>query len=54
MRKIKLNVDELEVASFDTEEQDTERGTIAGHDISGFTCPYCKTILTRDCCTPRM
>ena len=54
MRKIKLDIDEIKVASFETETPEAERGTVAGHDISGYTCPYCKTVLTRDCCTPRM
>lgn len=54
MQKIRLKVDELEVASFETDTSNAERGTVAGHGASGFTCPYCRTVLTHDCCTPRM
>lgn len=54
MKKLKMAIEELEVTSFDTETPDAERGTVAGHDVSGLTCPYCRTILTRDCCTPRV
>ena len=38
MRKISLDVDELKVESFETEDAAEERGTVHGH-ISQFSCP---------------
>ncbi|HET7464337.1 MAG TPA: pinensin family lanthipeptide [Longimicrobium sp.] len=54
MKKLKLTIDELQVASFDTETDDAGRGTIAAQGLSGLTCPRCPTVPTRDgtCCTP--
>ena len=57
MKKLALAVEELKVDSFQTEEHSAGHGTVAGHALSGFTCPCetwlrCPTILTRDCCTP--
>ena len=57
MKKLTLAVEELKVDSFQIEDADAERGTVAGHGASGFTCPCptflrCPTLLTRDCCTP--
>jgi hypothetical protein len=57
MKKLALAIEELKVDSFQIEEPDAERGTVAGHGASGFTCACvtwlrCPTILTRDCCTP--
>lgn len=57
MKKLTLAVEELKVDSFQIEDGDAERGTVAGHGASGFSCPCptflrCPTLLTRDCCTP--
>jgi len=59
MKKLTLTVEELEVASFETEALGAGRGTVAAHGVSGFTCYDCQTlrcgtIPTRDgtCCTP--
>lgn len=57
MKKLALVVEELTVDSFQTEQPEAERGTVAGQAASGFTCVCptwlrCPTILTRDCCTP--
>ena len=45
MRKLKLELDELSVESFDTAKQKEERGTVHGRDLTeccsgadGFTC----------------
>lgn len=56
MKKLTLAVEELKVDSFQIEDGDAERGTVAGQ-ASGLTCVCptwlrCPTILTRDCCTP--
>ena len=52
MKKLTLAIEELEVTSFETDTKDGERGTVAAHGASGLTCPYCRTVLTYDCCTP--
>jgi hypothetical protein len=57
VKKLTLAVEELKVDSFQIEDPDAERGTVAGHVASGFTCVCptwlrCPTLLTRDCCTP--
>ena len=57
MKKLTLDVEELTVDSFQTEQPGVERGTVAGQAASGLTCACqtwlrCPTILTRDCCTP--
>lgn len=52
MKKLKMAVEELKVTSFETETRDGERGTVAAHAFSGFSCP-CPTLPTRNtCCTP--
>lgn len=53
MKKLKLDVEELEVLSFPTEPAWEERGTVDGFDISGvaFTCRSCPTRINT-CCTP--
>jgi hypothetical protein len=44
MRKLKLEIESLEVTSFETQEADHERGTVAGHGIippnTDRTCGY--------------
>ena len=54
MKKLAMTVEELEVTSFETEAKEDEGGTVAAHDFSGYTCPRCPTVPTRDgtCCTP--
>jgi hypothetical protein len=59
MKKLTLMVEDLEVTSFETESPRGDRGTVAGHALSGFTCVdcrtvFCDTIPTRHgtCCTP--
>lgn len=48
MRKIVLDVEELEVESFATAEGGAEtRGTVRGHDITGLLC--IKTLDGPDC-----
>jgi len=52
MRKLKLSIEELEIASFETQTEDGDRGTVGAHGFSGFSCP-CPTLPTRiTCCTP--
>lgn len=53
MDKLKLNVDTLTVTSFEAAIDETARGTIEAHAISGsaFTCRSCPTIINT-CCTP--
>jgi hypothetical protein len=41
MRKLKLEVDALEVQTFVTSGRDSERGTVQGNDYSEYTCPAC-------------
>jgi hypothetical protein len=53
MEKLTLSIEDLVVASFETDTPDEPRGTVAGHEmISGnaFTCRTCLTNIT--CCTP--
>jgi hypothetical protein len=45
MRKLKLDPDELSVATFETEGDGGGRGTVEGHDITG-THPFCQTVET--------
>jgi len=54
MKKLAMNVEELEVVSFETEAKDRQAGTVEAHDFSGYTCPACPTVPTRygTCCTP--
>jgi len=52
MRKMKLEIEELEVTSFETVTEEDGRGTVAAHDLSGVSCP-CQSYPTRNtCCTP--
>lgn len=52
MKKLTLAIEELEVASFETETHGGDRGTVAAHGLSGYSCP-CPTLPTRyTCCTP--
>jgi len=48
----KLRIEELEITSFETVRKD--EGETAAAGLSGFTCPRCPTVPTRDgtCCTP--
>jgi len=39
MNKLKLTIEELEVASFDTETKARERGTVAAQGFSGSPVP---------------
>ena len=51
MKKIALDVESLEVSSFETVAEEG-RGTVAAHDLSGVSCP-CQSWPTRyTCCTP--
>jgi len=51
MRKMKLEIEELEVTSFETVAEEG-RGTVAAYDLSGVSCP-CQSYPTRyTCCTP--
>jgi hypothetical protein len=54
MKKLKMAIEELEVTSFELEAKDDQAGTVAAHDLSGYTCPACPTVPTRygTCCTP--
>jgi hypothetical protein len=51
MKKITLDVESLEVSSFETVAEEG-RGTVAAYDLSGVSCP-CQSWPTRyTCCTP--
>lgn len=56
MKKLKLAVDELTVASFDTVDAESERGTVEGNvEMITGTYPTCTTCLMtklNTCCTP--
>ena len=56
MNKLKLAVEELTVATFETVEQDVERGTVeANAEMITGTYPTCTTCLmtkVNTCCTP--
>ena len=54
MQKLKMEIEDLQVTSFETEVKDDRAGTVEAHDFSGFTCPACPTVPTRygTCCTP--
>ena len=51
MRKISLDVSELRVESFETEDEAKERGTVQGY-LSQFTCP--RTQCGEDCASGPM
>ena len=52
MQKMKLEIEGLEVTSFETVTDEDGRGTIAAYDLSGGSCP-CQSFPTRNtCCTP--
>jgi hypothetical protein len=52
MQKMKLELERLEVTSFETVTEKDERGTVAAYDLSGLSCP-CQSYPTRyTCCTP--
>ena len=40
MAKLKLNVDALEVESFETAERDRTRGTVQANEASQFPCTF--------------
>lgn len=54
MQKLKMEIEDLRVTSFETDETAERAGTVEAHDFSGFTCPACPTVPTRygTCCTP--
>jgi hypothetical protein len=54
MKKLKMEIEDLRITSFETEAKDEQAGTVEAHDFSGFTCPACPTVPTRygTCCTP--
>lgn len=46
MRKLRLNLEELEVESFDTDEARAARGTVLANDLPSYYCesaPDCRT-----------
>jgi hypothetical protein len=52
MKKMKLEIEGLEVTSFETVTEEDGRGTVAAFDLSGLSCP-CQSYPTRyTCCTP--
>jgi hypothetical protein len=52
MKKMKLEIEGLEVTSFETVTDEDGRGTVAAFDLSGVSCP-CQSYPTRyTCCTP--
>ncbi|HYW12647.1 MAG TPA: hypothetical protein VE871_11850 [Longimicrobium sp.] len=56
MNKLRLNLDDLAVDTFQTDEDGTSlRGTVEGHEASQTICPAAslKTVLTCCPCTPR-
>ena len=44
MKKLKLNVDALQVESFRPSQPDTARGTVQGHEPTYYGSCYCYTI----------
>jgi hypothetical protein len=45
MEKLKLELDDLTVTSFDTSDTDEGRGTVEAHDPTRHTgCPTCDTL----------
>lgn len=56
MKKLRLEVEELTVASFETVEPEAERGTVEGNEemITGTypTCTTCLMTKLNTCCTP--
>lgn len=56
MNKLRLNLEDLAVDTFQTDEDGTSlRGTVEGHEVSQTICPAAsaKTVLTCCPCTPR-
>jgi hypothetical protein len=55
MKKLRLQVEELAVESFDTSYLQHERGTVEGHSgtcTDPESCDYsCHSLLPSDCCT---
>ena len=45
MRKLRLDVDDLAVTTFRTEEVGGDRGTVDAHAVTG-TAPFCQTVAT--------
>lgn len=52
MQKIRLDVDRLEVASFETEEPTPERAEGNGMMVTGTTCTTRYPTVYGPCCTP--
>jgi len=56
MKKLKLEVDELTVSTFETVEPETERGTVEANVVmitgSYPTCTTCLMTRVNTCCTP--
>jgi hypothetical protein len=52
MRKLKLDLDTITVASFATAPEAGAPGSVEAHEMLN-TSPYAKTILTYCPCTPR-
>lgn len=48
MRKLRLDLDALDVASFETAAAPRENGTVQGHDIP--TNPYCAAVSYKSYC----
>ncbi len=48
MRKLRLNIDELSVESFEIARDQKERGTVRGEQQTSFTCQY-ETCLNPTC-----
>jgi hypothetical protein len=55
MNKLRLNLDDLTVDTFQTGDDVSLRGTVQGQEESGLVCPAVslKTVLTCCPCTPR-
>ena len=55
MNKLRLNLDDLTVDTFQTGDDVSLRGTVEGQEESGLICPAAslKTVLTCCPCTPR-
>lgn len=56
MKKLRLDVEKLEVATFETVEPEAERGTVEGNEemVTGTypTCTTCYMTKVNTCCTP--
>lgn len=51
MKKLRLNLDELEVESFETEAEHAERGTVHGHAQYSAYCPPGESLQASNCPT---